>query len=179
MMCGAVLMAVPALITGYITGRTLFSGPASAPQIFTWHWQRAVTTSVLATLTLLWRLKTRDQLSRAARGALMASLLVTVAFVATTGLSGRQNGLGDETAEAAPTRSATSTSRMNNVATRAKRNEYSQTHRQSMRNCGDRAKAIRGKPLSELPSHRRQRPNSGPDLTKVDSPARHQLHIEH
>lgn len=102
MMCGAVLMAVPALITGYITGRTLFSGPASAPQIFTWHWQAAVTTSVLATLTLLWRLKTRDQLSRAARGALVASLLVTVAFVATTGYLGGKMVFGDETAEAAP-----------------------------------------------------------------------------
>jgi uncharacterized membrane protein/mono/diheme cytochrome c family protein len=102
MMCGAVLMAVPALITGYITGRTLFSGPARAPQIFDWHWRAAVTTSVLATLILLWRVKKRDQLSRAARGAMTASLLVTVTFVAITGFLGGKMVFGDETAVEAP-----------------------------------------------------------------------------
>jgi uncharacterized membrane protein/mono/diheme cytochrome c family protein len=102
MMCGAVLMALPALLTGYITAQTLFSGPAKPPQIFDWHWRAAVTTSVLATLTLLWRVKKRDRLSGAARGALTASLLVTVAFVAITGYLGGKMVFGDESVEEAP-----------------------------------------------------------------------------
>ncbi|HEX8236403.1 MAG TPA: DUF2231 domain-containing protein [Abditibacteriaceae bacterium] len=102
MMCGAVLMSVPTLLTGYITGQTLFSGPASPPQIFTWHWRAAVATSVLATLIVAWRVKRRDQLSRAARSGLLACLLVTVAFVATTGFLGGKMVFGDETAVEAP-----------------------------------------------------------------------------
>jgi uncharacterized membrane protein len=99
MMCGAVLMAVPSLITGYITGRELFGKAARPPEIFTWHWRAAVTTSVLASALLWWRIKTRDQLSTGARRGFMATLLLMVCVVATTGYLGGKMVFGDETDE--------------------------------------------------------------------------------
>jgi uncharacterized membrane protein/mono/diheme cytochrome c family protein len=99
MMCGAVVMAVPALVTGYITGRELFGNGARPPEIFTWHWRAAVTTAVLASALLWWRIKTRDRLSSKARRGLVAALLLTVCVVATTGYLGGKMVFGDETDE--------------------------------------------------------------------------------
>src|SRR5207248_2843815 len=79
LLIAAVVMAVPALITGWITGNTLFSA-GSAPSLFVWHRAAAFTTAGLAVLLLLWRWRARDQLVGAA--LTLSTLLILVVATA-------------------------------------------------------------------------------------------------
>ena len=100
MLVVSVVTAVPSLLSGYVTGREVF-GDATPPQIFNWHWMSAVLTSVLATGLLLWRLRTRDELSQAARRATTLILVVASLTVGYTGYLGGKMVFGDETVEEA------------------------------------------------------------------------------
>jgi mono/diheme cytochrome c family protein len=93
------LLAVPALITGWITGNDLkLTGAAAPPAIFVRHRLAAFTTAGLAIILLLWRVKARDQLPRNAHLASVALALVTAGVVGFTGYLGGRMVFG----EAAP-----------------------------------------------------------------------------
>ena len=96
----AVVCSIPALATGYFTGRT-FSHP---PVQFQLHWIAAVTSSLLALALLLWRLAARDVLTAQARTASGVLMLAGVAAISFTGYLGGQMvfGDGESTSEVSP-----------------------------------------------------------------------------
>lgn len=105
----AVVMAVPTLFTGWMTGNKLFGGSPSPPVILVQHRLMAFVTSGLALLLLLWRLRTRDQLAGRALAASVALLLVSAGTVGITGYLGGKMVFGSQVAvthEAPPTESA-------------------------------------------------------------------------
>src|SRR5579871_776587 len=61
MLVAAVVMAVPALATGWMTGSQLFGGAPSLPSVFVWHRAAAFTTAGLAVVLLGWRAAARDR----------------------------------------------------------------------------------------------------------------------
>ncbi len=101
MLAGAVVMAVPSLLSGWITGLTVFPGKARAPAIFDWHWKSALATSALTAIVLWWRVRSRDRLSGKSR--LACTLLMTAAagVVSFTGHLGGTLVFGDESASLA------------------------------------------------------------------------------
>lgn len=103
LLAGAVLTAVPALITGWVTGNDLkFTGtPNAPPTLFLWHRLAAFTTSGLAILLLLWRITARDRLPRQAQLFAVLLSLVTAGAVGFTGYLGGKMVFG----EAGPTSS--------------------------------------------------------------------------
>src|SRR5690348_11461198 len=60
---GAVVLAIPSLATGWITGGMLFAGPAQPPALFSHHRLAAFVTSALAVILLVWRIATHDRLA--------------------------------------------------------------------------------------------------------------------
>jgi uncharacterized membrane protein/cytochrome c2 len=90
LLVGAVIIAVPSLITGWITGNDLkFTGNGvHSPGIFVTHRLFAFTTSGLAILLLLWRVKAQDQLDGRALGASILLSLLMAAGVSYTGFLG-------------------------------------------------------------------------------------------
>ncbi|HLV80710.1 MAG TPA: DUF2231 domain-containing protein [Chthonomonadaceae bacterium] len=75
LLVGAVLMAIPALFTGWMTGSGMFGQAPSLPPVFVWHRAMAFTTAGIALLLLLWRARTRDRIHG---GALPGSLFVLI-----------------------------------------------------------------------------------------------------
>jgi mono/diheme cytochrome c family protein len=104
LLVGAVVTAVPSLITGWITGNDLrFTGNAvQSPGVFVTHRLFAFTTSGFAVILLLWRVKAKDRLSGRALGASILLSLVVAAGIGYTGfLGGRMvfGGTGRESAQ--------------------------------------------------------------------------------
>ena len=106
LLAGAVAMAVPALLTGWVTGSQLFSGSAHPPGVFLWHRAFAFITSGLAIALLLWRVLTRDRLAGTALSGSVLLLLIVGGAVGCTGylggrmvFSGQARG-GDEHGDA-------------------------------------------------------------------------------
>jgi len=77
----AVISSIPALLTGYLTGREMPMPPVG----FDLHWQAAVVTSLLAFAALVGRLAARDVLSVKARAAILGILMLGVGGVSYTG----------------------------------------------------------------------------------------------
>jgi mono/diheme cytochrome c family protein len=96
MLVAAVVMAVPSLIAGWITGNELFAGVAQPPTVFVWHRAAAFTTSGVALLYLLWRAIARDQLAGGARAGSVALALVAAGVVGYTGYLGGVMTLGSQ-----------------------------------------------------------------------------------
>ncbi len=90
LLVAAVVMAVPTLISGWITGNDLkFTGTATAPPaIFVWHRLSAFTTSGLAIILLFWRVRTGDRLQKHARLASVGLAVLAAVFVGGTGFLG-------------------------------------------------------------------------------------------
>src|SRR5437870_6535360 len=97
MIVAAVVMAVPSLVAGWITGNELFSGVARPPAVFIWHRAAAFTTSGVALLVLLWRALARDRLAGGAGIGSVAATLVAAAVVGYTGYLGGVMTLGSQT----------------------------------------------------------------------------------
>lgn len=101
MLAGAVVMAVPSLLSGYVTSLTVFPGKARPPAILDWHWMSALATSALTALVLWWRVRSRDRL--AGKSRLACTLLMTTAagVVSFTGHLGGAMVFDDESASLA------------------------------------------------------------------------------
>lgn len=86
----AVVLAVPSLATGWITGNDMhFTGGAAAPPtVFAQHRLAAFTASGLAIVMLAWRIATHDNLSRTARGAWVLLSLGAAGVIGFTGYLG-------------------------------------------------------------------------------------------
>lgn len=94
MLVVAVIMSVPALVTGWITGNGMFGQVPSLPSIVVWHRAIAFTTAGIALLLLIWRTWTHDRIRDT---ALMGSILVVIAAaggVSYTGYLGGQMVFG-------------------------------------------------------------------------------------
>lgn len=89
LLVAAVAMAVPALMTGWITGGSLFGKAARPPDVFVWHRAAVFTASGLALLLLAWRARSRDQL---VGGALTASVLLILVIAGVIGFAGYLGG---------------------------------------------------------------------------------------
>lgn len=91
LLVGAVVMAVPSLLTGWFTGNDIFltRENAQAPAIFYQHRLAAFATSGLAIVLLAWRIKSRDRLPK---HALTASILLAAVTAATVGYTGFLGG---------------------------------------------------------------------------------------
>ena len=91
LLVGAVVMAVPSLLSGWFTGNDIFltRENAQAPAIFYQHRLAAFSTSGLAILLLAWRIKSRDRLRKR---ALTASILLAGVIAVTVGYSGFLGG---------------------------------------------------------------------------------------
>ena len=90
LLAAAVLLAVPALLTGWVTAADLkFTGPqARPPALFAWHRLAAFTTTGLAALLLWWRVRTGDALQGAALRASIALASIIAIVVGATGFMG-------------------------------------------------------------------------------------------
>jgi uncharacterized membrane protein/cytochrome c2 len=101
LLVGAVAIAVPSLITGWITGNELkFTGsPAPPPGVFVTHRLFAFSTSGLAVLLLLWRVKAKDRFEGRASGALLCLSLLAAACVGYTGFLGGRMVFGGASTE--------------------------------------------------------------------------------
>ncbi|MBV9467999.1 MAG: DUF2231 domain-containing protein [Abitibacteriaceae bacterium] len=86
----AVVLAVPALATGWITGNDLhFAGDTGAsPAIFVQHRLAAFSASGLAIVALAWRVRHHDQLTDGARIACVCLSLAAAGVVGYTGYLG-------------------------------------------------------------------------------------------
>lgn len=103
LLAGAVLVAIPTLITGWITGVDLkFIGPSAAPpEIFLRHRIAAFTLTGLATVLLLWRIRAHDQLQGKAYVGSVALTLLVAAIVTYTGFLGGRMVFGEPTSKTA------------------------------------------------------------------------------
>lgn len=88
MLAVAVAAAVPTLLTGWLSARTLFS-PGRAPRLFDLHWKLGVAASILGVLWLGWRVALHDRLER---GVQALTLLLAVAAAGTVGFAGYLGG---------------------------------------------------------------------------------------
>jgi uncharacterized membrane protein len=90
LLVGAVVFAIPSLITGWITGNALqFAGSSvRSPAIFVTHRLFAFTTSGLALILLLGRVKAKDRLAGRTLGASLLLSLMVAACVGYTGFLG-------------------------------------------------------------------------------------------
>jgi uncharacterized membrane protein len=102
LLVAAVIMAIPALITGWITGNELkFTGTSAAPPlIFIKHRIAAFTTTGFALTLLLWRVRMRDEFPRKAQLAVAALALMVTGVVGYTGYLGGRMVFGDVNQEA-------------------------------------------------------------------------------
>jgi len=97
MLVGAVVMAVPSLVSGYLTGfaEGYISGPsylfpsARDSWVFQQHWIAALATSGLAIILLAWRVKTRD---RFPQRVLLGSVLLALFAAGASGYTGYLGG---------------------------------------------------------------------------------------
>jgi uncharacterized membrane protein/cytochrome c2 len=87
----AVLTSPPALLSGYLTGRELSHPPVG----FQSHWIVAVATSILALISLIWRVRSRDHLARHLQTVGTLITLAGAAAVSYTGYLGGQMVFGD------------------------------------------------------------------------------------
>lgn len=101
MLVVAVVTAVPSLLSGYITGLTVFPKNARAPIIFDWHWMSALATTALSIVALWWRVRQRDRLSRPTRLACVLLMTIAAGVVGGTGYWGGKMVFGDESASLA------------------------------------------------------------------------------
>ncbi|HZT43313.1 MAG TPA: DUF2231 domain-containing protein [Chthonomonadaceae bacterium] len=90
MLVVSVIMAVPALATGWLTANRMFDQAPSLPSVVVWHRAMAFTTAGIALLLLIWRTRTRDRIGG---GALLGSI---VALVIASGAVGYTGYLGGE-----------------------------------------------------------------------------------
>lgn len=90
LLAGAVLLALPALVTGWITADDLkFTGtPVAPPPTFLQHRLAAFTTTILALALLYWRVKTQDRLQGKTYFASVALALLAASLVGVTGFLG-------------------------------------------------------------------------------------------
>ena len=90
LLVGAVATAIPALFTGWMTGSQVFAGVPHLPAVFVWHRAAAFTTSGLALILLLLRLRTRDYVKGGP--LLVASVLLALAAAGAVGYTGFLGG---------------------------------------------------------------------------------------
>lgn len=96
MLIGAVVTAVPSLLTGWITYLQTFAPNPPAP--FQNHWIAAVIASVIAVGLAVWRVRARDVLTAKARTATMLISLLAAGAVSYTGYLGGKMVFGDSVA---------------------------------------------------------------------------------
>jgi mono/diheme cytochrome c family protein len=84
--------SLPALLTGYLAGRTFARYPAE----FQNHWISAVIATVTTGLVFLWRLGTRDKLTVVSRAFSVALIVVGAAAVGWTGHLGGEMVFGED-----------------------------------------------------------------------------------
>lgn len=101
MLATGVVMALPALFTGWMTARHLFSGPAQPPENLTLHWRAAVLASALAAIVLTWRVARRDTAARGPRAGMQALGALAAVAVGFAGYLGGNMALSDAGAMAA------------------------------------------------------------------------------
>ncbi len=101
LLAGAVLVAIPTLITGWITGVDLkFIGSSAAPpEIFLRHRIAAFALTGLASVLLFWRIRARDQLQGKAYIISVALTLLVAAVVTYTGFLGGRMVFGAPTSK--------------------------------------------------------------------------------
>lgn len=105
LLAAAVVSSMPALLTGYLSGR----GMSHPPVGFQSHWVAAVATASLASLLLLGRLAVRDHLSGIVRAGAIGLALAASGAVSYTGYMGGQMVFGGTPPPAAPVRMAAGT----------------------------------------------------------------------
>lgn len=93
LLVGAVILSVPALVTGWMTGLNYTRG-GSPPEAFIWHRLSAFITSGLSLVILMWRVKAQDRLDRGALAASMGAIAVASIIVLYTGYLGGEMALG-------------------------------------------------------------------------------------
>jgi uncharacterized membrane protein/cytochrome c2 len=95
LLLAGVVMAVPAIFTGWMTARHLFGGgTARPPAELTLHWRMAVLTAVLAIALLAWRIARRDEGAGRSRAAMIGLSSLVALSVGITGYLGGDMALG-------------------------------------------------------------------------------------
>jgi len=89
MLLAAAILALPALLSGAMTGEAMFGSSGPAPAVYTSHRAAAFATTVLAILLLAWRGATRDNLEK---GALGVSVILSVLVAGSVGYTGFLGG---------------------------------------------------------------------------------------
>ena len=90
LLVGAVVMSIPSLATGWITGDDLkYTVTDQPPSVFTQHRLVAFIMAGLALVQLLWRIKLHDQL---AGSMLRASIVLTMVIAGVAGYTGYLGG---------------------------------------------------------------------------------------
>lgn len=96
LLVAAVLMAVPSLVTGWMTGNQLFGQVPSPPAVFVWHRAAAFIASGIALILLIWRAAARDQLGGGALAGTVVLVLAAAGVVGYTGFLGGRMVFGGE-----------------------------------------------------------------------------------
>jgi len=105
LIAAAVVMSIPALASGWITGNDLrFTGTSTPPAaIFSQHRLLAFITSGLAIVLLLWRMRSRDRLSGRTHTASILLSLTIAGGIGYVGYLGGRMVFGDQSTEVAET----------------------------------------------------------------------------
>lgn len=102
LLVGAVIMAVPSLVAGWMTGNLLFGHGAHPPATFLWHRAMAFSTSGLALLLLIWRAASLDQLTGVARAGSILLIVLAAGAVGAAGFLGGRMVFGGVSAAPGP-----------------------------------------------------------------------------
>lgn len=102
MLAAGAVMAVPALLTGWLTSRSLFSGAGGPPPGFVPHWRFALIATALAFASLALRVMRRERSGPARRGVATAVGALAAMAVGVTGYLGGDMVLGGRGGAQAP-----------------------------------------------------------------------------
>jgi uncharacterized membrane protein/cytochrome c2 len=106
LLLAGVVMAVPAIFTGWMTAGHLFGGTTKPPAELTLHWRMALLTAVLAIALLTWRIARRDAAPVPARAAMIGLSVLVAVSVGVTGYLGGDMALSGAGAAATDAQAA-------------------------------------------------------------------------